>query len=152
MPIVDCGFRDAEAGRGGALLEQHGPTLLVDIGFDPGYLLDAPDRPPQPGRRQIPALIDTGANMSCIDDELARELSLPLVDRQFMSGVGGQHEANLYLAQVFAPAVGFTQYGQFFGVNLRAGGQEHQALLGRTFLTSFMFLYDGIRGQVTLMR
>ena len=68
-----------------------------------------------------------------------------------MSGVAGRHEANLYLAQVFAPAMRFTQYGQFFGANLRAGGQVHQALLGRTFLGNFMFLYDGIRGQVTLM-
>ena len=127
MPIVDCEFRDTEAGTGAALLEQHGPTLLVDIGFDAGYVPDAPERPPQAGRRQIPALIDTGATMSCIDDGLARELSLPLVDRQLMGGVGGQHEANLYLAQVFAPAMGFTQYGQFFGADLRGSGQWHQA-------------------------
>ena len=39
----------------------------------------------------IRALIDTGAGGDCIDDKLARALSLPVTDEGEISGVGGKH-------------------------------------------------------------
>ena len=84
--------------------------------------------------------------------DLALKLNLPPVDRQFVSGSAGRHEVMLYLAQIAAPNLGFTQHGQFAGVPLAAGGQQHQVLLGRTYLRNFIMFYDGVRGQVTLAR
>lgn len=97
----------------------------------------------------VPALVDTGATESCIDNKLAEELGLPVIDEMDMSGVGGMRH-NVYLASVSIPDLEFLQYGRFAGVDLRDGGQEHQALLGRTFLQNVILIYDGLRAQVTL--
>ncbi len=147
MPLSDCGFKDVGGVSGRLLLEQHGPTTVVDIGFDPNYVAG---QAPQSAAQQIPALIDTGALQSCIDDALALKLKLPLVDRQWISGVGGRHQVNMHMAQVHVPQLNYTQFGQFAGVSLTAGGQQHQVLLGRTFLRAFIMIYDGLRGQVTI--
>lgn len=48
------------------------------------------------------------------------------------------------------PALNFTLYGAFFGVHLIAGGQPHQALLGRDFLQYMTMDYKGNTGSVTL--
>ncbi len=151
MPLVECG-RVPEGGRSGAdLLLEHGPTLHVDIGFDTDYD-HADGGSPETRERDLPALIYTGATLSCIDDHLAQRLRLPLVDEEDVSGVGGSHKMNVDLAQVFSPQFGYTQYGRFHGVHLLAGGQNHAVLLGRSFLAGFIMIYDGLRGQVTLAR
>jgi hypothetical protein len=41
-------------------------------------------------------------------------------------------------------------WGEFAGVHLTAGGQRHQALIGRTFLRRFHMTYDGLTGEVTI--
>jgi hypothetical protein len=41
-------------------------------------------------------------------------------------------------------------YGRFLGVNLLAGGQQHRALIGRSFLVDKILIYDGRTGQVQI--
>lgn len=107
MPIADCGFPSAlpipntdpqQFLSGRDALIRVGPTTAVEIGFipdlfhaDPNVVrqaLDSARRQPL-SQQLVPALIDTGATESCIDEELAHQLQLPLVDRQQGSGVGG---------------------------------------------------------------
>jgi hypothetical protein len=125
-----------------------GPTLIVNIGFDPDY--KSGGAPPKPGMTGLEALVDTGASECCVDDWLATQLKLPVVDRRPVSGISGQKEVNMYLAQVHVPALQFTMYGSFAGVNLLAGGQIHKALIGRSFLQYFTMTYEGRTGSVTL--
>ena len=149
MPTTDCGFPGSEELSGQNLLVQFGPTLRVRIGLDPAF---------RPGRRvpptlppdQFPALVDTGAAESCIDNDLATTLRLPVVDRKEIAGAHGSAEVNMYFGQIHVPRLRFTIYGMFAGVALRAGGQPHFALIGRTFLRSFTMVYDGRTGAVTL--
>ncbi len=47
-----------------------GPTLIVNIGFDPSYKIAAKTVPNLPAN-QLHALVDTGATESCIDSALA---------------------------------------------------------------------------------
>ncbi|WP_158819995.1 hypothetical protein [Granulicella sp. S156] len=151
MAEAHCGFEDAGSDvQGSDLLISLGPTLLVDIGFDPAYLPS--DRGPAPiaGLKSVEALVDTGATTSCIDSLPGEQLGLPIVDRVPIAGVGGQHLANMYLAQIHVPALNRTLYGTFAGVNLRAGGQPHNALMGRTFLRHYRMVYDGPSGTVTI--
>ncbi len=151
MVQTKCGFDSAPGGASGKdLLTAYGPTLLVDIGFDPTYRPGVPPLAPIPGVRGIHALVDTGAAESCIDNRLAAQLKLPIVDRRPISGVHGQHMANVYVAQVHIPSLGFTIYGAFAGVDLSAGGQAHSALIGRTFLRNFTMVYEGRTGTVTI--
>lgn len=150
MPRVDCGFVTSEQQSGADLLCMHGPTLWVDVGFDASHDRSS-DSLPAPSRRNVPALVDTGALQSCIDAGLAQELQLPLVDRVQVSGVGGTHSLNAYLAQISVPSLKRTIFGTFAGVQLEAGGQVHRVLIGRTFLQHCMLVYDGSAGNVVIM-
>lgn len=149
MTETHCGFNDGPKGNGASLLAIYGPTLKVDIGFDPKFIPKA-GIVPVPGIRDVDALVDTGASESCIDNLLASSLNLPIVDRRTISGSGGKHPANMYLAQISVPALKVNIYGAFAGVDLRAGGQSHNALIGRTFLQGFTMVYEGKTGKVIL--
>jgi predicted aspartyl protease len=150
MAETECGFDDSAGVLGCDLLAAHGPTLLVRIGFDAGYdptvAQVLPDLPQNP----LYALVDTGALESCIDSALAMNLNLPIVDRRMVSGAHGAKEVNVHLAQIHIPALEFIQYGAFCAVDLQAGGQQHQALIGRTFLRNFTMTYEGRTGTVLL--
>lgn len=150
MRTTKCGFDSANGLHGADLLTFHGPTLLVTIGFDETYD-DKGVVPPRGDAQDVRALVDTGATESCIDSQLATTLNLPVVDRVRISGVGGAHEVNVYLAQIHVPALSFTLTGRFSGVHLSAGGQPHLALMGRTFLRHFTMVYEGMTGTVTLV-
>ena len=67
-----------------------------------------------------------------------------------MGGIGGEILVTIYLAQIFIPSIGKTIYGDFAGVHLKAGGQIHQALLGRTFLQFCTLTYHENTGTVTI--
>jgi hypothetical protein len=129
------------------LLVQFGPTLTVDIGFDLNHIPKSGSLPDL-AAKGVHALIDTGANSNCIDSGLAMQLSLPIIDRQRVSGVGGIHEVNVHLGHVLIPDLGKYISGAFAGVNLVAGGQPHVALIGRAFLQDFVLFYDGRTGLV----
>lgn len=149
MRETKCGFNDGPAIKGHQLLVANGPTLFVDIGFDPAFR-DTKGSIPQAAIKGVWGLVDTGASESCLDDQLAAKLGLPVIDRRDISGISGFKKANIYLAQIHVPSLAFTIYGAFAGVDLVAGGQRHQALIGRTFLQRFTMMYDGPTGDVTI--
>ena len=152
MPEAKCGFNDVPGGASGSdFLVANGPTILVDIGFDPAFQTTPPPvKRPIAGMTGIQALVDTGAGESCIDSLLAAQLNLPIVDRRSISGCHGSQEVNMHLAQVYFPALGFTIWGSFAGVHLAAGGQMHRALIGRTFLRFYKMVYNCRTGDVTI--
>jgi hypothetical protein len=69
-----------------------GPTLIVDVGFDPNFDPNSSKTPPVSQLQGSHALVDTGATISCIDSAVAAALSLPVIDRQKISGAGGLSE------------------------------------------------------------
>jgi predicted aspartyl protease len=167
-PIADCGFPPISVVPGSSppqivigplALMLKGPTTPVAIGFAPGLFHTDPAtvqatvedlRAAPPPPQLVEGLIDTGARESCIDENLAIDLQLPLVDRIKAAGVGGQHEFNVYLGYIRIVALNHVQYGRFMGVKLRDGGQPHQVLLGRTLLQAMVLVYDGRDGTVRL--
>ena len=152
MPTTRCGFDSTLGGAPGAQkLTSYGPTLSVNIGFDPNYRPPS-STPPRPGITGVAALVDTGAGESCIDSILAAQLNLPIVDRRQIAGVHGAEKVNMHLAQIHVPSLNFTIYGAFAGVHLKTGGQIHQALIGRTFLQNFTMVYEGLTGTVTISK
>jgi predicted aspartyl protease len=151
MASTKCGFDDNPGLTGCEALSFHGPTLYVQIGFDPTYDPQAiPLRIPNLPGNAISALVDTGAGESCIDSALAMTLNLPIMDRRIVSGAHGAGVVNVHLAQIHVPSLAFTVYGPFCAVDLAAGGQVHLALIGRTFLRGFTMVYEGRTGTVTL--
>ncbi len=130
-------------------LIRYGPAIDVLIGFDPDY-------EPSPGRRAqlppepLPALVDTGAQETALDAELARSLNLPILERRLIAGAGGLFESTIYLAQIYIPELDFTIVGPFDSANLVASGQPYYALIGRTFLRHFNMAYEGRTGSVII--
>lgn len=146
MPLAEAGFKDADGHPHIPSLLQTGPTIQAIV--TPFPFQTEGDSPSIPS--VCPALIDTGASESCIDIDLAVSLGLPQIDVILISGAGGPKPHPVYMCAIAIPVLGLTQYGRFAGVHLQAGGQAHKVLLGRTFLSGIIMIYDGIRGQVTL--
>lgn len=149
MPTAHCGF-ERQGQSGSELLVLSGPTLLVDIGFDPAGLV--PNREPDLLMKGVHALVDTGAMYCCIDSALALSLNLPIHDQRPFGGIGGAHILNVHLAQMYVPDLGCSTYGEFAGVNLAGSGQPHGAIIGRNFLRGFSMTYDGPTGKVTIQQ
>lgn len=153
MPVVPAGFnRAATSTNCPDQLAAIGPSLVIQIGFDPNYDGKNPGAVPVIPSDPRVALIDTGASHSSIDEKLAKQLALPIIDKKPVSGVHGSQEVEICSAQIYLPQFALTHYGLFTLVKLQEGGQQHVALLGRTFLRGFVFVYDGIEGYVRLMR
>ena len=142
MPEVSAGFDSAEA------LSAYGPTFYIRIGIDPAYLPGGPI--PNLSPVDLPALVDTGASLSCVDATLAERLQLPLVDRRPVTGVHGPQETNFYAAQFYSPDLDSVVRGLFAGLPLRSSGHLHYALIGRSFLEHFTMVYEGRTGRVVI--
>lgn len=145
MPLLECGPQTPPGIFSADDLIKMGPGAMVQVG---------PPSPTNPMEHasSVPtvALIDTGATESCIDEQLAISLGLPVIDKIMIGGVGGSAEHNVYLAVITIPGTTLLQHGRFAGVHLAAGGQLHRVLLGRTFLKTSVLIYDGRTGRVTL--
>lgn len=126
-----------------------GPTVGVRIGLDTAFNTAYPS-PPALSETLYPAIVDTGALESSIDASLATALGLPKVGETSIAGAIAVGRVNSYLAQIHIDELGLTLYGVFSGLNLRAGGHLHYALLGRTFLQNFTMTYGGVAGVVTI--
>jgi predicted aspartyl protease len=160
LPVVECGFLGLPnlTGSPRDALITTGPGIIVDIGFDLAILAQVTagnpvSAMPPPGVLHVDrvlALIDTGATESCIDETLAQQLRLPLVNQQNTGGVGGIHVLNVYLAYVALPLLGYLQAGLFVGAQLATAGMQHRALIGRTLLADTLMVYDGRSGSVKL--
>ncbi len=144
MLQVECGFIDKTE-----LLVHFGPSISVQIGFDSSYRPKSSSKPKLP-TNEYHALIDTGAQLNCIDSAVAAGLKLPIINEVSVSGAHGSGKVNVHLAQIHIPAFPYTIYGAFCGVHLHVGGQTHSALLGRTFLQSMKMTYEGNTGSVVL--
>ena len=108
-----------------------------------------------PAERNVNALIDTGASSSCIDEKLAAELNLSIIDRKIVGGVAGQQEHKIYLAELMIPSLQMTMKGSFVGVNIQAMKDvvlegPSQVIVGRDFLSRTIMIYDGPNGTVTI--
>ena len=143
MANVNAGFNNPSD------LIQYGPFVDVQIGFDPDYET-RPRRRAQLPPEVLPALVDTGAQESALDVELAVSLNLPALDRRVIAGAGGLFESTIYLAQIYIPELDFTIVGPFDSANLVASGQPYYALIGRTFLRHFNMAYEGRTGSVII--
>ena len=155
MNMADCGFPDMAGFPAREWLARFGPTLEVRVGFDSHLWQAVAGTPGGPIDREVPsvplpALVDTGAADSCIDDALAVNLQLPVVDEVTVGGVGGAHQAQVYLAQIYIPDLGIGHNGSVLGAHLSDGGQMHRVLIGRSFLQHLNLIYDGPAGAVKI--
>ena len=97
------------------------------------------------------ALIDTGAEESCIDERFARKLRMPVVDTIAIFWAGESREHRVYAGNVHVNELNLSVQGRFVGIDFRPGDIPQQVILGRTVLEGTIMIYDGIKGEVTLV-
>jgi len=96
------------------------------------------------------ALIDTGASSTCIDEDVANTLSLPVVGRARMaSATEPDSIRNQYPVQIE-----FVGWGVKGGANRAIGAnlkpQNLVALIGRDLLNKCLLVYNGPSGSFSL--
>ena len=130
-------------------LAARGPVVQVSvsIGQDAGKALASQGKP-LPASQSGLALVDTGASNSCIDDEIAKKLGLPVIDVGFM--ISASHEkvpCNIYPILIATPVVNFN-LPRAMGAAL--SGHRLVAIIGRDILQDCTFFYNGAAGEFTL--
>lgn len=132
-------------------LQQRGPCLQVTVGvaqtiasqlLQQGKVLP----PPMTGF----ALIDTGASSTCVDENAARQLQLPVVNVVNMASAShASTQANVYpiLIDILGLPVPINA-PQAIGAALASQGLL--ILLGRDVLQFCTLIYNGFNGEITL--
>jgi hypothetical protein len=132
-----------------AALQHQGPMVPVSVCLEQnaakpilqkgGAVLGAPGM----------ALIDTGASLSAIDEDLANELKIPIIDQgKTDSATHRDHPCNLYPVQFTIGNVITVQVPRAMGVKLRHRG--YIAIIGRDILQGCILIYNGGMGSISL--
>ena len=146
MPVLT-----GRLGADGALVE-----VLVSWSQSGALSLRAALRPVPPAMN-LRALLDTGAEMSCVDVSIIQALSLPLhgmtpVNLPVMGGltIGAQHEAGLTIVHPSGNPVLNLLVSDLVMIELPLRALGYQALIGRDVLAECHFQYHGPKGKFRL--
>lgn len=132
------------------VLIQEGPTVEVSVGVV-SKMADQwrseGEEVPEPVTGQ--ALIDTGATSTCVDNEVAQDLGLPVIDVTTVASASERVEQNVYPVQLDVVHSDLTiDFGRSIGADLTPQGLV--ALIGRDVLRSMTLHYNGVTGDFTL--
>ena len=128
-----------------------GPRVQVTVSVEKilaDQLVKKGDVLPQP--IQGFALIDTGASITCVDEEVAQKLKLPVIDVQAMTSAShASVPANIYPVHFqVVPTPIEINLGRAMGANLKPQGLV--ALIGRDVMRQWTLFYNGLTGEITI--
>ncbi len=131
-------------------LLENGPCVAVLIGLAQSIAAQlAPHGQSVPDPVSGWALIDTGATTTCIDDQLAQSLRLPVIDEvPILSASHADTKVYVYPTQMEVADHGKVDVPRAIGANLKPSGLV--ALLGRDYLQHCVLNDHGITGEFTL--
>lgn len=148
MPISDTGDHTGN----GAGLQFEGPKIAIEIAV-PTVLAEFLARsalPVPPARRGF-ALIDTGASMTVVDEDVVASLGIQPIGQMKLSTPTQSRSAWLYAARLTCSGVGVPVLEVLDVVGCTLQPQGFIALLGRNFLRKVVLVYDGPAGFFTLL-
>ena len=134
----------------GVALQLRGPIVQVNVTIEEsagkGLLAQGKSLPtPKSGY----ALIDTGATLTCIDEQAAKDLGLPVIDvAKMTSATHKDQECNVYPVQIDVLPILTLNSPRTMGAALEAQGLL--ILIGRDVLANCNLFYNGLMGQFTL--
>ncbi|MBV9224147.1 MAG: hypothetical protein JO185_26645 [Acidobacteriaceae bacterium] len=132
-------------------LQQRGPILNVAVGLERSMsagLLASGNQVPIPVATV--ALIDTGASNTCVDNDLAVQLGLPVVDTMKMTSAS-HHEVEQPAYPISIEIIGTQiQFSVPKAMGAQLAAQGLGLLIGRDVLAAFTMFYNGPTGQITL--
>jgi len=144
-------------GSSALLMSQYGPLLPVEIAI-PQSLTDlyAKNQKPIPAPVSGYALIDTGATVTCIHEDVMTRLKIKPIDVQDVNTPGGSAiPRNLYPVQLRIPSHGVDiALPKILSVDLTGQvtreGEQVLGLIGRDFLQNCVLVYNGRTGMYSL--
>lgn len=97
-----------------------------------------------------PALVDTGANSTCVDEAIVQQLTVAPIDVVSISSASHvSTQKSVYPVRLTLMGTNLTlNASRAIGVPLQTQG--YIALLGRDFLQRFVLIYNGPAGELTL--
>lgn len=132
-------------------LREQGPALQVEIGIPTtlASFLQAAGLP-IPTPQQGLALIDTGASITGVDQQVLGALGLAPTGVTQVATPGGVVSQPLYACNISFPGtlIGTLKFNVVIGSSLAALG--FSALIGRDVLRHFQMVYNGVEGMWTL--
>lgn len=159
MPVLNARFAvesQAPDGRTVTLspqasLVQRGPCVQVSLGIAQTFAAQLAEQGialPAPVTGY--ALIDTGASNTCVDEDIAQQLGLPVVDVVHIASAShALSEQNVYPLNI--EFVGFpATVDAPHAIGAPLASQGLVALIGRDLLQRFTLFYNGLTGQITL--
>jgi predicted aspartyl protease len=145
MPVFHRRFLHPETKKQSAEhLRNVGPRLPVEVGVTD--LLAAslsqsgtPVPPPHSGY----ALVDTGASVTAVDEEVLQGLEISPISTIQLSTPGGTQTRYLYPAKLVFPGTPLPplEFAALVGVSVK--DQGYLALIGRDILQNMVMVYDG---------
>jgi predicted aspartyl protease len=133
-----------------AVLAKRGPLIQLSIGL----FLEIAKHNASAGKTNVPpvtgmGLIDTGAGSTCIDEDVARRLNLPVVNVvKLTSATHSDVLRNVYPVTFDIPGIQQVDCPLAIGVPLQSQGII--ALIGRDILSKAALFYNGPTGQITI--
>jgi len=145
-------FGKVEPGRIG--LVNIGPLVNVIVKPMAGDAAEASETP----EAELKMMIDTGAQTTVIDESIPRELNLRPIRYIPIIGVNGNPvqrpvypmSVSILMADDQRQEAGITVTMEMVGAPIVNQGQQHRGLLGRDFLSHFIFEYVGPNGTFEL--
>lgn len=131
-------------GLSGRFAPGTGPLINVGI-LQPGLLQPAPGSPTQV--TTFPALIDTGADSTCISPAVAQAVGLRPIGKRPMTSATHSVPVNVYLLDLLLPfgATSLVVPGKQVMEFAQPGGGPFQVLIGRDIICQGVFTmsFDG---------
>lgn len=159
MPILNIQYNGHGQAPNGAqipippqiILKDRGPLIQVSVSIAQTFAVQLTQQ-----GQSLPnpitgfALIDTGASMSCIDNNVAQQLNLPVINVANMASAShSSTQANIYPVKFEILGWGITlDSNQTMGAALQVQGLI--ALLGRDLLQHCILIYNGNTGTISL--
>ena len=143
MPILNFRTEPAVLTRSGPLV----PAILAVS--DAHRQILARRGEPAPDTIDGFALIDTGASGTCVDQEAAAKVGLPVIDRAMMNSAShAKHEVPVYSGKLVVPE--FIDINMECAMGASLDGQNLIALIGRDLLQAAVLVYNGMDGTASL--
>ena len=136
----------------GAELQLQGPKVEIEIAV-PTVLAEFLERsglPVPPPQRGF-ALIDTGASITAVDEEVVASLGIQPIGQMKLSTPSQSMPAWLYAARLTCSVAARPVLEVLDIVGCTLQPQGFIALLGRNFLSKVVLVYDGPAGLFTLL-
>ena len=104
------------------------------------------------GERTGVAMVDTGARITVIDIEHARELGLEEDGTHRITGATGVGEYPRFKTDIEVPWLDITVPSPVGGAPLRTNNIPWNALIGRDVILQFELRVDGLTGTITFLK